>query len=163
MSMTATTCAAPPVTEAGPDWWTVVAAMSESGASPHTIAAALNQGVRPGDARRWHWRQVAAMVVPAPERRPRRGTPTTSTTRDHAVVLRVLHDERDRDIDLATRIGLHLQRGDSSATIAALLNRLGLRTVRDSRWTAGAVDAFIHSGVRGADAGTVPANPRSWT
>lgn len=145
--MSVTTCFAQTPVDARPAWWGFIAEMWEGGASLHTIAAALNRSPWAADGdRHWHWRQIAAVVAPPPARRPR--APRPAAHRDRSTVLRALEVERERGIDLATRIGLHRERGESTATIAARLNRQGLRTERGTRWTGAAVDAFIRQGSR---------------
>ena len=147
-----TTSPSETASDARPAWWGFVAAMWESGASMHTIAAALNRSPWADDGdRQWHWRQIAAVIAPAPARRTQTQARRAAVQRDGSAVLEALEVERWRGIDLATRIGLHLERGESTATIAARLNRLGLRTERGTRWTGTAVDAFIRQGSRAFD------------
>jgi hypothetical protein len=131
-----------------PGWWAIVAQMADAGASPHTIAAALNRSPwRSAGGKTWHWRHVAALLSP-PEPRDRRAAARVERT--GAAVLRSLEDEHTRTLDVTTRMALHLQAGESCGTIAARLNRSGSRTPQGTRWTERSVEAVLRPRVGGA-------------
>ncbi|HVU72844.1 MAG TPA: hypothetical protein VHE83_07770 [Mycobacteriales bacterium] len=130
------------------DWRDVVAAMWADGSSAHTIAAALNRsGWAASDGKQWHWRQVAAIVSPPTDvRRVVRVVPEPSVVDRHREELRRALDAQSPSADLATRIALHVQAGDSAGTIAARLNASGSRTAHGTRWTARAIEALLRPG-----------------
>jgi hypothetical protein len=129
--------------------------LSSAGASPQTIAGALNKSVwADPKGRRWHWRQVSAILA-TPGARPE--APVVISTSDHEAppqpdrlsarrlaVLRAIHDWRPFDQWNVDTIWARHQDGESLTAIANRMNRSGTTAPNGRPWTRFWVSVMLH-------------------
>ncbi len=125
--------------------------LSRQGASVRTIASALNQSAwADPSGRKWHWRQVSAIVgvptepsssEPPAVTRPR---PDRASAR-RVEVLRALRDWRPFDQWNVETIWQYHQAGDSLTAIARRMNQAGVPAPNGRQWNRFWVNVMLHA------------------
>ena len=138
--------------------------LSRQGASVRTIASALNQSAwADPSGRKWHWRQVSAIVVgtagASSSSSPVMAVPRADrTSARRLAMLRALHDWRPFDQWNVEAIWQCHEAGDSLTAIARRLNQAGALAPDGRPWTRFWINVMLHV----QDVATAGADRDAW-